>query len=110
MSARLPTALALVMVSLSFARVADADAVRPPDQVSRPVALAGIDPSTPAGIAAAQARIADAARRLCRRFEDSRRVSSRATYADCVRDTRAAALHQRELQVPAAFAGYPSSR
>jgi len=104
MSVRLPTALVLVVMSLSFAPVADADATRAPDQVSRPVSLAGIDLSTAAGVAAAQARIADGARRLCRQFEDSRRVSSRATYADCVRDTRTAALHQLELQATAALA------
>ena len=72
--------------------------------MSRPVTLAGIDLSTPAGIAAAEARIAAAARQLCRQFEDSRRVSSRETYADCVRDTRQASLHQLEQRAPAAFA------
>ena len=100
----MPTILAFAVLSLSAVPTAMAGPARAPDQVSRPVTLAGIDLSTPAGIAAAEARIGEAARRLCRQFEDTRRVSSRETYADCVRDTRQASLRQLEQRAPAAFA------
>ena len=104
MSIRIPTVLAFVALSLSTVAIATADPARVPEQVSRSVDLSGIDLSTPAGVAQAEVRIGEAARRLCRKFEDSRRVSSRETFADCVRDTRQASLRQLEQRAPAAFA------
>jgi len=74
------------------------------ESVAATVSLADLDVSTPEGVQAANARLAKAAQRLCRKLGDSRRVSDSATYADCYRETLANAL--RQVNVPV-VAGLP---
>ena len=75
-----------------------------PESVAATVSLADLDISTPEGIQAANARLAQATRRLCRKLGDNRRVSDSATYADCYRETLANALRQVNLPVVAGLA------
>jgi UrcA family protein len=64
------------------------------ESVVATVSLADLDVSTPEGVRAANARLAKAAQRLCRKLGDTRRVSDSATYADCYRETLANALQR----------------
>jgi UrcA family protein len=56
--------------------------------------FAGLDLSTPAGIAEARRRLTLMSERLCRRFRDDRKVDDWETYVDCVHDTLASALER----------------
>lgn len=66
------------------------------------VSLRDLDLSTPSGMREARERLAIRAQKLCREFMDERKVSSWQTYADCSRDTLAAALQR--LNDPARIA------
>lgn len=69
------------------------------ETISARVSLAGLDLATPAGIAAARERIASAADRLCRVFEDPRKADHAQTRAECYRQSVAEGLHQLTEQV-----------
>jgi UrcA family protein len=71
-----------------------------PETAAGTVALAGLDLSTPAGIARAHTRLTVMAERLCRKFRDDREAADWATYVDCVHDTLASALEK--IQMPTA--------
>jgi UrcA family protein len=64
------------------------------EAVSIAVAFAGLDLSTPAGIAEARRRLTVTSERLCRTFRDDRKVDDRETYGDCVHDTLTSALER----------------
>jgi UrcA family protein len=70
-----------------------------PRTASAKVFLADLDLTTPAGISEAHQRLATAAKRLCREFSDSSRVSDRATFVDCYRDTLANATQDLTAQL-----------
>jgi UrcA family protein len=67
---------------------------RRPEAASGAIVFAGLDLSTPAGIAEARRRLTLMSERLCRRFRDDRKVDDWETYADCVHDTLASALER----------------
>ncbi|MGB8694669.1 MAG: UrcA family protein [Steroidobacteraceae bacterium] len=70
-----------------------------PETASASVALAGLDLTTPTGVLEAHDRMAAAARRLCLKFMDERKVSALETYADCVHDTLTDARHRLEVAI-----------
>jgi UrcA family protein len=72
-----------------------------PETASASVALAGLDLTTPTGVLEAHDRMAAAARRLCLKFMDERKVSARETYADCVHDALTAASQRLEAAINA---------
>ena len=72
-----------------------------PDRASATVSLEGLDLTTPEGRQAANRRLSAAAKRLCGRFSDSRRVSDRETTADCFRETMGAANQRLSQAVTA---------
>jgi UrcA family protein len=65
-----------------------------PETASATISLFDLDLTTSSGLSAAQQRLAVAAKRLCNRFADSRKVSDRATAVECYRDTLAKALQR----------------
>jgi UrcA family protein len=67
---------------------------RRPEAASGAIVFAGLDLSTPAGIAEARRRLTLMSERLCRRFRDDRKVDDWETYVDCVHDTLASALER----------------
>jgi UrcA family protein len=84
---------AALLVAPTFAPAAEV-LLRRPEAVSGAVVFAGLDLSTPAGIAEARKRLTTVSERLCRSFRDDRKVDDRETYADCVHDTLATALER----------------
>jgi len=73
---------------------AEAGTSHQPESISTTVSLADLDLATAAGKWAAHARIAAAARKLCRGFRDSSSLADRETYAQCQKDARDQALRQ----------------
>ncbi len=73
---------------------------RRPEAASGAVVFAGLDLSTPAGIAEARRRLTLMSERLCRRFRDDRKVDDWETYVDCVHDTLASALDRSRISPP----------
>ena len=73
---------------------------RRPEAASGAVVFAGLDLSTPAGIAEARKRLTVMSERLCRRFRDDRKVDDWETYVDCVHDTLASALERIRISTP----------
>ena len=71
----------------------------PPETATASVALTGLDLTTPDGARAAHSRLAAAAARLCRRLEDTRRISHAETARDCYRDTLAEADRRLETRI-----------
>jgi UrcA family protein len=69
--------------------------------VSAKVVLADLDLATPAGLNEAHQRLAAAAKRLCQKFSDNRRISDRATFIDCYHETLADATKNFSAQVEA---------
>ena len=63
-----------------------------PETTSTTVSLADFNLTTSAGLSAARERLSAAAKRLCRKFSDSRKVDDYATQVDCYRETLANAL------------------
>jgi UrcA family protein len=57
-----------------------------PETASATVALADLDLKTSAGLRDARRRLGTAVQHLCQSFMDSRIVSARETYQDCVHD------------------------
>jgi UrcA family protein len=76
-----------------------------PETASAKVSLTDLDITTEAGLAAAQKRLAAAAKNLCQTFSDDRKVADRQTSADCYRDTLANALRHLDSRVAAARSG-----
>ena len=110
MTHRLPILVALAACALPFATTAAAEPAGAPERLSLSVPLSGLDLSSAAGVEAAHARIRAAAGRLCRRFEDSRLVSSRETLQDCIRETVQAAGRQLGAAPPSAVAATAPGR
>jgi UrcA family protein len=65
-----------------------------PETVGTTVSLADLELSTPVGINTAHKRLVVAARRLCHKFSDSRRVSDCETSTACYRETLADATQR----------------
>ena len=76
-----------------------AHATRPPlpEAIAAKVSFADLDLNTPAGVAVARERIASTANRLCRQFEDPRKVDHTQAREDCFRESLAAGLEQLNL-------------
>lgn len=72
--------------------MADPHRASAPETTSATVSLADVNLATPAGISAARQRLAVAAKRLCRKFSDSRKVDDSQNQVDCYRETLANAL------------------
>jgi UrcA family protein len=66
--------------------------------VSAKVSLGDLDLNTPAGIKAAHERLAATAKRLCRTFSDTTRISDQITAADCYEETLADAIRHFDSQ------------
>jgi UrcA family protein len=62
-----------------------------PESIARAVNIADLDLMTDAGKAEAHSRVLRAARVLCRRLRDSRRVDAEALYLECTQDAYARA-------------------
>ena len=90
---------ALLVAVPAFAPAAE-PLSRRPEAASASVAFAGLDLSTPAGIAEARKRLTIVSERLCREFRDDRKVDDRETFADCVHDTLASALERIRVSTP----------
>lgn len=75
-------------------------APRRSEAASGAVVFAGLDLSTPAGIAEARKRLTVMSERLCRRFRDDRKVDDWQSYVDCVHDTLASALERVRNSMP----------
>ncbi len=84
-------ALSALLVITPAAVIAGPQHMNKPQTASAKVFLADLDLTTPAGIGEAHQRLAAVAKRLCREFSDSRRVSDSATFVDCYRETFAKA-------------------
>jgi UrcA family protein len=72
------------------------------ERASISVSLADLDLGTKAGADAATARINSAAKKLCRRFADDRKVSGWATFVDCYRATTAEVFRRLDAGTRAA--------
>jgi UrcA family protein len=92
-------ALSALLVITPAAAIAGPQHMNKPQTASAKVFLADLDLTTPAGISEAHQRLAAAAKRLCREFSDSRRVSDNATFVDCYRDTLANATQDFTAQL-----------
>ena len=71
---------------------------RAADTVSAKVSLGDLDLNTQAGIHAAHERLAAAAKRLCRTFSDTTRISDQITTAECYKETLVDAIRHFESQ------------
>jgi UrcA family protein len=87
----------LLTAAPGFAPAAELARGKPETAVGT-VVLAGLDLSTPAGIAQARKQLSIMAARLCREFRDDRKATDWATYVDCVHDTVARTLQR--IQTP----------
>jgi UrcA family protein len=67
---------------------------------SQTVSLAGLDLSSPAGMAAAQERVHQTARRLCFQLSDATDLSRQPNYVRCVDEAVASAMVQIAGSVP----------
>ncbi len=94
---------ALLIAIPAFAPAAE-PLPRKPDAVSGAVVFAGLDLSTPAGIAEARKRLTIMSERLCRSFRDDRKVDDRETYGDCVHDTLASTLERIRISTSSVVA------
>jgi UrcA family protein len=84
---------ALLAATPSFASAAEL-ARGKTETATGTVVLAGLDLSTPAGIAEAHKRLTIMSEHLCRKFRDDRKVADWETYVDCVHDTLASAIER----------------
>ena len=75
-----------------------------PKTTSTTVSLADFNLATSAGLIAARERLAVTAKRLCRRFADSRKVDDYETQVDCYRETLANALQRLNAKLAATAA------
>jgi UrcA family protein len=75
-----------------------------PQTTSTTVSLADFNLATSAGLSAARERLAVAAKRLCRKFSDSRKVDDYETQVDCYRETLANALQLLNAKLATAAA------
>jgi UrcA family protein len=66
------------------------------ESISIQLSLADLDLTTDSGRASAHARVAAAAARLCKRFENDEKIDHRETLAGCIRDAEGDALAQLE--------------
>jgi UrcA family protein len=89
-------AVALAAATPNFAAAGDLASGKP-ETATATVALAGLDLSTPAGSAQARERLTRAAARLCRKFQDGRKIADWANYVDCVHDAVAGALERNQI-------------
>jgi UrcA family protein len=91
-----------VLLSLSvIASAAIAGQSESPSQSrSAAVSLAGLDLATPAGMAAAQERVHQTARRLCFQLSDAADLSRQPNYVRCVDEAVASAMLQISGSVP----------
>jgi UrcA family protein len=81
---------ALLAVTPSFAPAAPPQ----PGTAAGTVVLAGLDLSTPTGVAEAHRRVTLMSERLCREFRDDRKVDDWQNYVNCVRDSVAKTLER----------------
>jgi UrcA family protein len=88
---------ALMAATPSFASAGE-PAPRQPETAAGTVLLAGLDISTPAGIAEARKRLTIMSERLCRKFRDDRQAADWETFVECVHDTLASALER--IRIP----------
>ena len=95
--------IAIACIALSavapLAALADPPTAAAPDTLESRVSLADLDLSTAKGVRAAHKRLKSTAEHLCHQLGDSVRSTFRWTYAACVQETLANAIHQ--LNVPA---------
>lgn len=84
---------ALLVAAPAFAPAAE-PLSRRSEAASASVVFAGLDLSTPAGIAEARKRLTIVSERLCRKFRDDRKVDDWETFADCVPDTLASTFER----------------
>jgi len=87
---------ALLAAMPSFAPASEF-APRKTETAAGTVVLADLDLSKSAGIAEARKRLTIMSERLCRKFQDDRKVDDWETYVACVHDTLANALEQIRL-------------
>jgi UrcA family protein len=90
---------AYVLALTAVSGLPPAFAAAAPPETRAETAAAGVSPAdlnlaTPAGLREARQRLAIRSQALCRKFMDDRKISSWETYADCSRDTLAAALQR----------------
>ncbi len=89
----LPAILVCISALASFTAGADP---RTPSQApitEGRLSLRDLDLSTPAGVAAAEKRLAAMALRLCGRFSDKRRIDDHENAQDCYRETMARSVN-----------------
>jgi UrcA family protein len=90
-------AIATVALSATLPLAASASPPAPrqaPETSSTTISLSGLDLTTSQGLREARARLANAAKHLCRQWADSRKVDDSASYAMCTQEALAYALKQ----------------
>jgi UrcA family protein len=85
-----------IMASVAMA----AQSENPSKSRSAAVSLAGLDLATPGGMAAAQERVHQTARRLCFQLSDAADLSRQSNYVQCVDEAVASAMLQISGSVP----------
>jgi UrcA family protein len=95
-------AITALLACAPAAVLAAGAAAGPTETATARVSLADLDLGTPAGLRVARERLGAIATRLCGKFADERRISSRQTQQDCVRDTLADALARLQVTKVAA--------
>jgi len=85
-----------VMTSAAIA----GQSVSPTQSRSAAVSLAGLDLATPGGMATAQERVHQTARRLCFQLSDAADLSRQSNYVRCVEEAVASAMLQISGSVP----------
>jgi UrcA family protein len=99
--------VALRIALCTLGMVAALQALQPAaaaDKVTAKVSTADLDLGTNAGILAAQTRIREVARRLCRQVEDLDDLSRQSNYAACVDESVATAMQSVKRMALAALA------
>jgi UrcA family protein len=84
---------ALLVATPSFAAAGDLLSGKS-ETAAGTVVLAGLDLSTPGGVAEAHKRLTIMSERLCRKFRDDRKADDWEVFLDCVHDTLASALER----------------
>ena len=91
---------ALLSLSVMASAAIAGHSENPSRSRSAAVSLAGLDLATPAGMAAAQERVHQTARRLCFQLSDAADLSRQSNYVQCVDEAVASAMLQISRSVP----------
>lgn len=99
MGRALASLLLFSLFGIATSAAAAPPTTRPAESVTTRVSLLNLDLDSVDGRLAAQQRLASAAKRLCNRFSDDRRVSNAATQIDCYQQTYGEAIRRLEASM-----------